>query len=261
MENSAEKELVKYLHNLIAAKKYEVAIHEADRAIACFSTPGDGYDLGYSFFDLREFMFFLVKYHITEEHRVIAWSSRQEAPILMAKAYALFELNDYEKAIACLRLALEYNPVSVALRLEIVENYLCLHQYENAEKELRQLMKWMMYPKDIAQFYRRMGYLYTEIKQYTMASICFLWSLQFEKNKKAMDELLYIMIECRGMQSAQEALDEIKKLTPEMVMRSLIVNNIMIYIDDERREFLMKGSDEESKKAVELYRKLGVFFN
>ena len=69
------------------------------------------------------------------------------------------------------------------------------------------------------------------------------------------------MIECRGMQSAQEALDEIKKLTPEMVMRSLIVNNMMIYIDDERREFLMKGSDEESKKAVELYRKLGVFFN
>ena len=106
-----------------------------------------------------------------------------------------------------------------------MENYLCLHQYENAEKELRLLMKWLMYPKDIAQFYRRMGYLYTEIKQYTMASICFLWSLQFEKNKKAMDELLYIMIECRGMQSAQEALDEIKKLTPEMVMRSLIVKH------------------------------------
>ena len=40
-----------------------------------------------------------------------------------------------------------------------------------------------------------------------------------------MDELLYIMIECRGMQSAQEALDEIKKLTPEMVMRSLIVKH------------------------------------
>lgn len=57
MENSTEKELVKYLHNLIAAKKYEVAIHEADKAIACFSTPGDGYDLGYSFLSQRIYVF------------------------------------------------------------------------------------------------------------------------------------------------------------------------------------------------------------
>ena len=101
------------------------------------------------------------------------WSAGNEAGILTSKAYALCELKRHNEALDTLKLALEYNPVSTSIRFEMIENHFQLHQLEEVTLYLKELATLVIYPTEIARYYRRIGFLFTESAKY---EVCLLYT-------------------------------------------------------------------------------------
>ena len=185
----------------IGEGKFEQAIKTADSYLVGIIKPGldkEKNRLAYYFDNYEEFALFI---EMNEEKEQETWKHLDAvsmldgvaSQVIKLKAYSLFELKKHDEAIDELKRGLrEFNPVGVHLRFELIENYFRTNQLEFAEKELLILRELVMSKKDIARLYRRLGYCKIEQKDYTAARVCLQYSLWFEKNKTAIDEIVYV---------------------------------------------------------------------
>ncbi len=255
----ARVEAINGLFAMLPARRLAEAVAEADRLLAqAPPPPPSGGPQAYSFSNLQEFVFYLCKYHVAENKREVVWSSDYSSDILLAKASALYELQRHREAVEVLRQAIARNPVGTSYRFELAENLIMLKDCEQAARELRALVEFLLYPEEIARFYRRMGYLYTEFKDYDLAEACHLYSLQLEDSDKAMQEVTYIEVQCRGNTDREAFTRRLAQFSPKVVVQMLRKAGVLVLLNDERADFLANVPDERNFKATELYRSLGI---
>lgn len=249
-----EKEISE-INRLIQCGKHQEAISHADQAISAFQEPGFGEDRCFSFESKEQFIFFCARLQEDEQHEPAIWSAGGEASILMLKAYALHELKKHQEAIETLLLALEYNPVSTAIRFELIENHFQLRQYGQVQKYLRELEHLVIYPNEIAQYYRRYGFLLTELHKYEQAIACYLYSMNLERSAHAENEVAYILEACMKV-TLPKGKAIIQSMRGTELIRILKKHGLFLSIEDDRRKIIANG--EHGQELFNAYRVLQI---
>lgn len=128
--------------------------------------------------------------------------------------YQLFEEGKYEEAIECYRKCLDYHAEGFFAEFEIVEAYLQLRDYGNAEKVLASIRPGLNQDTDKAKWLRRSGFIAVEKREYELAYALYVYSLSFEDNAIAHDEINYIVYTAPGTRpfTADEAESYLKDL-------------------------------------------------
>ena len=122
----------------------------------------------------------------------VVWVSPDAYLEKVKEAYNLLEEGFFQKTIEVLNDSLRLNPVGVAARFEKCEAYLKMGDLEAAEKNLLDIQNFLYENALIARFYRRYGYIQTEKNKLKEAAACYNYSLRFQKDSSAIQELLYI---------------------------------------------------------------------
>lgn len=237
--------------------KFEEAIEQADKAIDQFSPPGFGEGHCFSFDSMEQFLFFCAKLKASGHMDNATWSAGNEAGILTSKAYALCELKRYNEALDTLKLALEYNPVSTSIRFEMIENHFQLHQLEEVTLYLKELATLVIYPTEIARYYRRIGFLFTESAKYEVALASYVFSMYFEDSDLAKNEIGYILHDCmkKNVPEGKAIFCSMKGVDALQILKK---NKQLLCIDDERLPLIEDGGNNTEKNYFNAYCALGI---
>ncbi len=163
---------------------------------------------GYYFQNAAEFATYC---QLFANGREIVWLSGDNYAKEYIKGYDLFEQKRYKKAIDVFKNALVLNPIGISARFEICEAYMRLNDWEAAKKTLLDMKDFLVDDQSIAKFYRRFGFLSTELRDYEVASACFLYSGAFEKHPSIIQELAYIKSQGGTIVSPNDVQRTIKK--------------------------------------------------
>lgn len=91
-----------------------------------------------------------------------------------------------------LKASLVLNPIGISSRFEICECFIQLKDFSSAEEILYDMGRYLLEPKHIAKFYRRIGYIEIEKGNYLGATACYAYSINFECHPTVEQELQYI---------------------------------------------------------------------
>lgn len=108
------------------------------------------------------------------------------------KSYELFENAEFKKAIEVLKECLALNPIGISARFEIAECYIQLRDYTSAITALMLMRNYLTQSIDKALFYRRLGYIYSELENYILAAACYVYSEKFCRHPSVAPELEFI---------------------------------------------------------------------
>ena len=104
-----------------------------------------------------------------------------------------FELGNYDKAIENLNKAIQWNPYDFQAIMELAEAY-------KAKKDLKKYysitldsINFIYREKDLARYYRNLGYYFIENKEWDLAKAVYLYSLRFENSNNVYQEIQYIV--------------------------------------------------------------------
>ena len=107
--------------------------------------------------------------------------------------FLLLENKKYEKSEIYLKKAININPVSSRIILELCEIYkIHTYTYNKYYMFATDALKYAYYPQDIARCYRTLGYYYIEEDHLKTAYALFLYSMKYEQNPMAYSEMTYI---------------------------------------------------------------------
>lgn len=159
-------------------------------------TSSDRESDGYYFADLPEFVIYCKTY---DNGKNVKWLRGDDYTKEFQKGYQLFEQNQFSKAIEAFNNSLKLNPIGLAARFEICESYLGLHQFSAAKHTLLDMKNYLLEDKNIAKFYRRMGYIEIEEGNFQCAAACYQYSLKFENHPTIVQELAYIRSKAGGV--------------------------------------------------------------
>ena len=146
----------------------------------------------FCFADQMEFILYAKHCKETGRKKAIIWENSDRYNDCFMQGFRLYEDRKYEKALQTYKKALEVNPVGLNARFEICECYLKLGNLIGARSTLLEMQEYLVNTKDIARFYRRMGYIAIEQEDYRLAAACLIYSMKFEKSDYVTQELMYI---------------------------------------------------------------------
>ena len=107
--------------------------------------------------------------------------------------FLLIENKEFEEAEENLKKALQINPVSARVILELSEIYkMHTPTLNKFIIHTSDALKYAYYPQDIARCYRNLGYYYIEENQFDVATALFKYSMEYEMSIMAYTELQYI---------------------------------------------------------------------
>lgn len=155
----------------------------------------------FCFADQMEFILYAKHCKENGNKNSIIWENSSRYNDCFMQGFHLYEDGKYEKALQTYRKALEVNPVSLNARFEICECYLKLGNLIGARSTLLEMREYLVEAKDIARFYRRMGYIAIEQKDFRLAAACLIYSMKFEKSDYVAQELMYIHSITGGIKS------------------------------------------------------------
>lgn len=144
---------------------------------------------GYYFADPMEFAIYCKLYG---KDKKIIWISADKYIELYKQGYQLFECGQYVKAINAFKESLKLNPIGISARFELVECYIRTKQLSFARKALYEMKEYLCDNANIARFYRRVGYIAIDEGSYKEAYACYKYSLNYENNPLAAQEIEYI---------------------------------------------------------------------
>lgn len=144
---------------------------------------------GYYFADPMEFAIYC-KLH--GKDKKIIWISADKYIELYKQGYQLFECGQYVKAINAFKESLKLNPIGISARFELVECYIRTKQLSFARKALYEMKEYLCDDANKARFYRRVGYVAIDEGSYKEAYACYKYSLNYENNPLAAQEIEYI---------------------------------------------------------------------
>lgn len=146
----------------------------------------------FCFADQMEFVIYAGHCKKLGQTKNVIWENKSTYQDLFMQGYRLFEDRKFRKAIEAYQKALKVNPVGINARFEICECYLQIGNLLGARSALLDMQEYLVEAKNIARFYRRMGYIAIEQKDYRLATACFIFSMRYEKSNLVADELMYI---------------------------------------------------------------------
>lgn len=123
-----------------------------------------------------------------------------------------FEKENYDNAIKNINKSLKWNPNNINALFEKAENYKVkgdLKKYYSITLELHDKIYTL---KDLAHYYRNLGYYFIEKEEWDLAKTLYLYSVRFENNNVALEELKYILSKSKNNTlPAKEDLEDILK--------------------------------------------------
>lgn len=146
----------------------------------------------FCFADQMEFIMYAGQCKKVGHKKNVIWENKNTYQDRYMQGYRLYEDGKYEKALAAYKKALEVNPVGIDARFEICECYIKLGNLIGARTTLLELSEYLVENKNIARFYRRLGYISIEQQEYQLAAALFIYSMKYEKSNFVADELIYI---------------------------------------------------------------------
>ncbi len=146
----------------------------------------------FCFADQMEFVMYAGHCKKLGQTKNVIWENKSTYQDLFMQGYRLFEDRKFRKAIEAYQKALKVNPVGINARFEICECYLQIGNLLGARSTLLDMQEYLVEAKNIARFYRRMGYIAIEQKDYRLAAACLIFSMNYEKSSLVADELMYI---------------------------------------------------------------------
>lgn len=152
----------------------------------------------YCFANQMEFILYSAKRKKEGGFRGIIWLASEEYQTLFNKGYDLFDKGRYPEAIRVLQDALKLNPVGLDARFELCECYLALGLVPGARQILLDMQDYLVEPFYIARFYRRMGFIAAERRDFRLAAACLLYSLKFEREEAYVRNELAYVFQCAG---------------------------------------------------------------
>lgn len=123
----------------------------------------------------------------------VIWVSEEKYLEKYQKGFNLFETGRYGEAIEILKESLILNPIGISARFEMCECYIQLHDLLTAKNILLEMKDYLTNDAAIAKFYRRLGFIETELKNFDASAACYFYSVKFENHPSVMNELQYII--------------------------------------------------------------------
>lgn len=106
---------------------------------------------------------------------------------MISKADNLLSNNNPSMALEVFHDALAINPIAIKARYGLAACYSSLGEPLKAKAEILKMASFFTSQKDIANYYRKLGYSLVETKEYEAAYACFKYSLLFEETDIAFD--------------------------------------------------------------------------
>ena len=137
-------------------------------------------------------MEFAIYCKLHDTGKKIIWISGDKYIELYKQGYQLFECGQYVKAINVFKECLKLNPIGISARFELVQCYIRTKQLSFARKSLYEMKEYLYDDINKARFYRRVGYIAIDEESYKEAYACYKYSLNYENNPLATQEIEYI---------------------------------------------------------------------
>lgn len=103
--------------------------------------------------------------------------------------FLLNHVGRHSDAKRILEIALDYNPVSLPVLLELCEVYKLREDFGYLKRTITEAFKYVYLKKDIAKLYRDLGYYYGKTNRYELSFAAYTLSLEFEWNTSTNAEL------------------------------------------------------------------------
>lgn len=148
-----------------------------------------------------------------------------------------FEQGDYDKAIDYLNKAIQWNPYSFQATMELAEAYKVKKELKKYYSITLDSINIIYREKDLARYYRNLGYYFIENKEWDLAKAVYLYSLRFENSNNVYQEIQYIV-----QSTGNDKLPE-KEALPEILRENRIDTYILkenLRIIDELYEQALK---------------------
>ena len=180
----------------------------------------------------------------------IIWRTEPITDLYYYCGFALVEIGEFEQALKTLRMGLEWNPCSVALRFERLNIFRNQGDVENLHKEAKEAYKYVFRPQHLARIYRDRGYAFIEEKKWEAAIASYFLSIAFatadEDIERANGELAYIE-ETTGSEIAEPSEDEILQIAHEYKI-PVGIEERLLKLAQRRWEQSRQNNDEDSAK-------------
>lgn len=122
----------------------------------------------------------------------VEWTDFPVATIYYYLQYIAFEKRDFESFFKYAERAFNYAPLSLSSQFEIAEAYKQSGNLSAFKAETFKIYNNIFSTKNLARFYRNLGYYYVDKKYWEIAFALYILSLQYEESIMAIKELDYI---------------------------------------------------------------------
>lgn len=183
-------------NNLIQQNKLDMALEILENALSDKQIVNLRKGVDYSFRDIVEFYDYAEKY---PENKDLVWINPYYSIIYKLLGYIESEKGNFKQALDYLNQGLEISPQNPEIYFEIAECYKMQKEYDKMFDVTKPIYDFIFRPDDLAQYYRLLGYYYTEKEKYELAYNLYKLSLIFEKNSAAYNEINYICSKCNSI--------------------------------------------------------------
>lgn len=131
-------------------------------------------------------VFEFIAYKRENDARDIVWLKGDKYEIAYNNIIKAFEREKYGEVIYLGRKCFDINPVAINVRFKMAEAYMAFEKLDDAGCTLIEMSKYITNKSDIADFYRKLGYIACEKKNWEFATACYRYSMIFESESDAV---------------------------------------------------------------------------
>ena len=167
-----------------------------------------------------------------------------------------FENKNYDDAIKNINKSLKWNPNNINALFEKAENYKVKGELKKYYSITLDLYDKIYNLKDLAHYYRNLGYYFIENEEWDLAKTLYLYSVRFENNNVALDELKYIL--AKSKDNTLPAKEDLENILKENRIPTYISKNIIKYVKELTTKIIEEGQEKTNvgKFLIELNKEL-----
>lgn len=139
---------------------------------------------------------FIIYCKTKKNNKNVTWKKGSNYIDEYQRGYKLIDQKQYLQAIEAFKNALKLNPIGLASRFEMCTAYCQVKKYDAAREILDSTIPYLYADILVAKYYRCLGYVLVDEKDYRLAANVYQYSLFFDANQPTVkQELLYIVNE------------------------------------------------------------------
>lgn len=194
VENGTLKENKNQIDTEEKIQRNDEALHIAEESVAekDLKIKKENIEETYYFMNINEFTSYIQICNKNNKTKNIIWGKGDNYISVYKKAYEEFERGNYERSLSLYYESLLANPIGVMSRIEICNCHIKMRNFNSAIEILNSMNDFILSKEEIANYYRKLGYIYCEMKLYRLSYCCYKYSLDFFDSKVAMEEIKYL---------------------------------------------------------------------